>query len=158
MAFPRVKILRIRSLHTQPRDPMDQCQINCYVVVEPQISTMVTRQQQLDTCIYLLVSSKVRNLHDVEQGGLREVMGPLLRDDLQILPFGSGEVLMQGEHVVGFAISKVEVSKLQRCNLILVCSHCVDPLREVRSDQGVVEVSGHTVSIYCTTQRGNICR
>jgi hypothetical protein len=89
---------------------------------------MVTRQQQLDICIYLLVSSKVGNLHDIQQGGMSKVHSPLLRDDLQVFPFTSSQVLMWGEHFIDFVIFEVEVVELQCCNLILVCSNYVDPL------------------------------
>jgi hypothetical protein len=67
-----------------------------------------------------------------------------------------GQVLMWGEHVVNFVISEVEVVKLQCHNLILVCSNYAYPLWEVRRDQGVFEISGHVVSIYCTAQGWNI--
>jgi hypothetical protein len=60
---------------------------------------------------------------------------------------------MWGEHVIDFVISEVEVAELQCCNLILVYSNCVDPLREVRSDQGILKISRYIVSIYCATQR-----
>jgi hypothetical protein len=95
------------------------------------------------------VSSEVRNLHDIEQGRLREVMGPQLGDYLRILPLSLSHVLMWEEHVVKFVIFEVEVAKLQRRNLILVCSNCAYPLREVRSDQGILKISRYVVSIYC---------
>jgi hypothetical protein len=63
---------------------------------------------------------------------------------------------MWGEHTINFAISKVEVAKLERCNIILVYSNCGYPLREVHHNQGVFKISGHTVSIYYTAQRWNI--
>jgi hypothetical protein len=63
---------------------------------------------------------------------------------------------MWGEHVIDFAISEVEVSKIQCCNLILVCSNYAYPLREVHRNQGVFEISGHIVLIYCVAQRWNI--
>jgi hypothetical protein len=89
---------------------------------------MVTRKQQLDIDIDFLVSTKVGNLHDIQQGGLREVHSPRLRDYLRILPLSSGQVLMWGDHVIYFSISEVEVAKLQRYNLILVCLNCAYPL------------------------------
>jgi hypothetical protein len=116
---------------------------------------MVTRKQQLDTGIDFLVSTKVGNLHDVQQGGLREVHSPRLGDYLRILPLSSGQVLMWGEHVIDFAISEVEVAKLQRCNLILVCSNCAYPLREVRRNQGVFKSLG-TLSRFTAPLRGGI--
>jgi hypothetical protein len=100
------------------------------------------------------VSSEVRNLHDIEQGGLHEVHIPRLGDYLRIIPLSPSQVVMWGENVVNFAISKVEVSKLQHRNIILVCSDYVYPLREVRSDQGVFKIFGHVVSIYYATQGG----
>jgi hypothetical protein len=60
---------------------------------------------------------------------------------------------MWGEHVIDFSVAEVEVVEIQRCNLVLVCVNCADPLWEVRSDQGVLEISGHAISIYCTAQR-----
>jgi hypothetical protein len=63
---------------------------------------------------------------------------------------------MWGDHVIDFAISKVEVAKLQHCNLILVCSNCAYPLREVHRNQGVFKISGHAVLIYCAAQGWNI--
>jgi hypothetical protein len=63
---------------------------------------------------------------------------------------------MWGEHVIDFSVAEVEVTELQRCNLVLVCSNCTDPLREVRSDQGVLKISGHAVSIYCRSEV--VCR
>jgi hypothetical protein len=63
---------------------------------------------------------------------------------------------MWGEHVIDIEISEVEVAELQRCNLILVCSSCAYPLREVHHNQGVFEISSHVVSIYCAAQRWNI--
>jgi hypothetical protein len=60
---------------------------------------------------------------------------------------------MWGEHVIDFSVPEVEVAELQCCNLVLVCSNCVDPLQEVHSDQGVLEISGHDISIYCAAQR-----
>ena len=65
---------------------------------------------------------------------------------------------MWGENVVNFSISKVEVTKLQRYNLILVCTSCVYPLREVRSDQGILKISRYVVTVYNTTQRWYIGR
>jgi hypothetical protein len=53
-----------------------------------------------------------------------------------------------GEHVIEFLVVEVEVAKLQHCNLVLVCSNCTDPLQEVCSDQGVLEISGYAISIY----------
>jgi hypothetical protein len=41
---------------------------------------MGTRKKQLETKIHLLVSSEVWDLHDVQQGGLHEVMGPHIGD------------------------------------------------------------------------------
>jgi hypothetical protein len=52
---------------------------------------------------------------------------------------------MWGEHVVNFPVAEVEVAKLQRCNLFLVCVNCAYPLREVRSDQGILKISRYTV-------------
>jgi hypothetical protein len=63
---------------------------------------------------------------------------------------------MWGEHVVNFAISEDEVTKLQCHNLMLVCSNCAYSFQEVRRNQGVFEVSGHAISIYCDAQGWNI--
>jgi hypothetical protein len=60
---------------------------------------------------------------------------------------------MWGEYVIDFSVTEVEVDELQRCNLVLVCSNCADPLWEVRSDQGVLEIYGHAILIYCAAQR-----
>jgi hypothetical protein len=57
---------------------------------------------------------------------------------------------MWGEHVVDLHVVEVEVAKLQCYNIILVCVNCAYPLREVCSNQVILEVSGHTVSIYGT--------
>jgi hypothetical protein len=99
------------------------------------------------------VSSEVRNLHDIEQGGLHEVMGPRLGHYLRILPLSLGQVLMWGEHVVNFAISEVEFAKLQCRNLILVYVNYAYPLQEVCSDQGILKIFRYAISIYCTDQR-----
>jgi hypothetical protein len=60
---------------------------------------------------------------------------------------------MWGEHAIDFAISKVEVAKLQHRNLILVCLNCAYPLQEVCRNQGVLEVYGLDVSIYYAAHR-----
>jgi hypothetical protein len=117
---------------------------------------MVTRQQHLDTSIDFLVSTKVGNIHDVQQGGLRKVHSPRRGDYLRIISLSYSQVLMWGEHVIDFAISKVEVAKIQRCNLILVCLNCAYPLWKVLHNQGVFKISGHAISIYCVTQRWDI--
>jgi hypothetical protein len=67
----------------------------------------------------------------------------------ELFPFILVQVFMWGEHVVDLPITEVEVAKLQRCNIFLVCADCVYPLREVHSDQSVLKFSGHTVSIDC---------
>jgi hypothetical protein len=63
---------------------------------------------------------------------------------------------MWGEHVIDFSVAEVEVTELQCCNLVLVFSNYADPLHEVHSDQGVLEISGHAISIYYATQRWNV--
>jgi hypothetical protein len=60
---------------------------------------------------------------------------------------------MWGEHVVDLPVAEVEVAKLQRCNLFLICVNYVYPFREVRSDQSILKLYGHTVSIDCATQK-----
>jgi hypothetical protein len=59
-----------------------------------------------------MVSSEVWDFHDVQQGELREVHCPQLRDDLQILSFSFGQVFVWGEHAIDLTISEVEVAKL----------------------------------------------
>jgi hypothetical protein len=63
---------------------------------------------------------------------------------------------MWGEHVIEFMISEVEFTKLNCCNLILVCSNYVYPLWEVHRNEGVFEISRYDVSIFCATQRSHI--
>jgi hypothetical protein len=60
---------------------------------------------------------------------------------------------MWGENAIDLPVTEVEVTKLQRCNIILVRTNCVYPLREVCSDHGILKISRHTVSIYHTAQR-----
>jgi hypothetical protein len=64
---------------------------------------------------------------------------------------------MWGKHVIEIPVAEVEVAKIQRCNLFLVCVNCTYPLWEVRSEQGVLKVSRHTIVIYCASQRWYIC-
>jgi hypothetical protein len=87
---------------------------------------------------------------------MHEVHSPRLGDYLEIHPLSFGQVLMWGEHVIDFAIFKVEVTKLQHCNLILFCSNYVYPFREVRRIQGVFKISRHAILIYCVSYRCNI--
>jgi hypothetical protein len=65
---------------------------------------------------------------------------------------------MWGEHVVDLPVAEVEVTKLQRCNIFLIYMNCMYPLGEVHSDQSVLKLSGHTVSIDCVAQRWYIGR
>jgi hypothetical protein len=116
---------------------------------------MVTRKQQLDTDIDFLVSTKVGNLHDIQQGGLREVRSPLLGDYLRILSLSYGQVLMWGECVIDFVIAEVEFAKLQRCNIILVCSNCADPLRRYVVTKAYSKSLG-TLSRFTAQLRGGI--
>jgi hypothetical protein len=60
---------------------------------------------------------------------------------------------MWGEHDVDLPIAEVEVAKLQRCYILLIYVNCTYPLQEVRSDQFILKVSGHTASVYCATKR-----
>jgi hypothetical protein len=93
------------------------------------------------------MSSKVWDLHHIEQCGLCEVLGPWLWDNLQIFPFSPGQILVQGKHSVSLPFAKVEVTELQRYKLILVSSNCTYPFQEVRYDQSIVKIFGHVVSV-----------
>jgi hypothetical protein len=53
-------------------------------------------------------------------------------------------------------ISQVEVTDLQCHNLSQLQSNCMYLLREVRSDQAVVEVAWDTVMTNCASQRRDI--
>jgi hypothetical protein len=97
------------------------------------------------------VSNEVRDLHHIKQCGLHGVLGPWMRDNFQIVAFSSGQILMWGEHVVSLPVTKVEVTELQCYELILVGSNYTYPFREVRCDQSIVKILGHTVSLVGTT-------
>jgi hypothetical protein len=53
-------------------------------------------------------------------------------------------------------ISEVEVIELQHYDLILLCLNCAYPLREVRSDHGVLELSLYTITIHYVSQRQDV--
>jgi hypothetical protein len=93
------------------------------------------------------VSVEVWDIHHIEQCGLRDVLGPWLWDNLQILAFSPSQILVQGEHDVSLLVAKVEVTELQCCELILVDSNCVYPFQEVCRDQSTIKLSGHTISV-----------
>jgi hypothetical protein len=93
------------------------------------------------------VSVEVRDLNHIEKCGLCKVMGPWLWDNLRILSFGLGQILMWGKHDVRFPVSKVKVTKFQCCELILVGTNYVHPFRKVRGDQSIIEVSRYTITI-----------
>jgi hypothetical protein len=101
----------------------------------------------------LLMSFEVWYLHHVKNGGPRDVHGPWLGDYLRLLPHFLGQILMSGEHPIVLAISQIEVIDLQHQNLSQLWSNCVYPLREVRSDQCVVEVPRDTVMTNRASQR-----
>jgi hypothetical protein len=99
---------------------------------------MEVQQQEINAHVNLLVPSKMGYLHYVQDGGLREVHSPWLGDYPRLLPLHSSQIPMMCEHVKVLAVSQVEVTYIQRQNLILLRLACAYPLREVRSNQGVV--------------------
>jgi hypothetical protein len=58
---------------------------------------------------------------------------------------------MRDKNVIEFSVVEVEVVELQHCNLVWVCLNYAGPLQDVRSDQGVLKISGNSISIYCVT-------
>jgi hypothetical protein len=85
----------VRALHAKSYNEIDQSRIHTDAVVQPYISAVVARQQQLDAHIDFLVSAKVRDLHYIEQCGLHKVLGLGLWDNLRISAYDLGLVLMQ---------------------------------------------------------------
>jgi hypothetical protein len=55
---------------------------------------------------------KVRDIHNINQGILREVMGPKMGDNIGIFSFHLGQILMWAEHTIRFTVFKVEVTKI----------------------------------------------
>jgi hypothetical protein len=92
---------------------MDQCRIYGDVFVQPQITAMEARQQEFNARINLLVPSKVWYIHHVQDSGSHDVHSPWLGDDLRLIPFGIGQILVWGEHSMVLAISQVEVIDIQ---------------------------------------------
>jgi hypothetical protein len=71
----------------------------------------------------------------------------------EFFPLVPNQILVWVEHVVNLIVIEVNVTKLQRCDLILVYAHYTYPFWEVRSDQSVLKFSRHTVTIDFATQR-----
>jgi hypothetical protein len=84
-------------------DLMDQHQIDGDASVQPQITTMEARQQELNARVNLLMSSKVWYLHHIQDSGPRDVHGPWLGDDLRLIPIGPGQILVWCEHSIVLA-------------------------------------------------------
>jgi hypothetical protein len=61
---------------------MDQSQINGDAYVQPQLTSMESRQKDFNAQVNLLMPSKMGYLHYVQDGGPHNVPGPWLGDDL----------------------------------------------------------------------------
>jgi hypothetical protein len=131
---------------------MDQRSIDGDTVVQPQITTMLARQQELNTHVNLLVPSKMWYIHHIQDSRPRDVHGPRLGDDLQLLPLHFGQISMWGEHVKDLAVSQIIVTNLQGWNPLQLWSDNAYSLREVRSDDYVVEVPQDTATTHHTEQ------
>ena len=99
------------------------------------------------------MSSEVWYLHHVQDSGPRDVHGPRLGDDLQLLPLFLGQILVWCEHAIVFVVSQVEFIDIQCHNMSQLWSNYMYPLREVRSDQCVVEVPQDVVTTNRASQR-----
>jgi len=67
-------------------------------------------------------------------------------------------MLMWCENSIVFVISQVEVMDIKRQNPLQLWSYCVYPLREVRSDQFVVEVPQDNLTSHRASQRQDLVR
>jgi hypothetical protein len=60
---------------------------------------------------------------------------------------------MRGEHTVSLPVVKVEVTEIQRGELIMFDTNCVHFFQKVRSDQSIIKFTGYTVTSYGAAQR-----
>jgi hypothetical protein len=84
---------------------MDQHQIDSDASIQPQITTMESKQQELNGHINLSMSSKVWYLRHVQDSGPRDVNGPRLGDDIRLLPFFPSQILVRCDHAIFIAVS-----------------------------------------------------
>jgi hypothetical protein len=66
---------------------------------------MVTLEYDINTCVNLLVPSKVRNIHYIQEGGLLKVHSPRLGDYFQVLPLRPSQVFVSSEHNMVLVVS-----------------------------------------------------
>jgi hypothetical protein len=85
--------------------------------------------------------AKMRDLHDIQYCGLRELLNPRLGDYARLLPSHIHQISKGHEHRMVLFVSKVKVIVLQGWDLSQLASNYVYPLRDVRADQSVLEVS-----------------
>jgi hypothetical protein len=104
------------------------------------------------------MSTKVRNIHDIQYHGLREILYPQLGDYVRLLPSHIHQVSMRCEHRVVLPVVEIEIVVLQRWDQSQIASNHAYPLQDVRGDQCVLEVSWDVVAVDRANQGWDIIR
>jgi hypothetical protein len=85
-SLPWVELLRVQSLNVQSCDEADQRRIHNDAPINPNITSMVSQQEDFNTSVNLLMSVEVGYLHYIQDRGLRELLYPRLGDYAWLLP------------------------------------------------------------------------
>ena len=112
-SLPWVELLRVRSLHAQSYNELDQTLIHSDMLVKPHISFMVARHEEFNASVNLLMLSEVSGLHYIQDHRLRELLNPWLGDYARLLPSRSHQIPMRRDHHIFLPISEVKVFILQ---------------------------------------------
>jgi hypothetical protein len=106
---------------------------------------MVAPQEEFKARVNLLMSSKVGDLHHVQDRQPCNLFNPWLGNNLGLLPHHLHQVPMWCKHHIFLSVSKVEITNLEIWDQSQLRSNCVYPLREVNSDMCVLKVTRDVV-------------
>jgi hypothetical protein len=104
------------------------------------------------------MSAKMRDLHDVQYCGLRDLLYPRLGDYVSLLPSRLHQVSMRCEHCIVLSVSEFEFIVVQRWDFSQLDSFYMDPLWDVCGDQNVLKVLWDVVMVNHASERRDVIR
>jgi hypothetical protein len=119
---------------------------------------MIKLQEEFNASINLLMSTKMRNFHDIQYSGLHQDLYPRPGYYARILPSCLHQVSMRCVHGVVLSIDDIEITVLQGWDLSQLASKYAYPLRDVRGDQSVLIFLWDVVAVNRASQRRDIIR
>jgi hypothetical protein len=119
---------------------------------------MISRKEEFNASINLMMSAKMRNFHYIKYSGLHQLLNPRMGDYVRVFPSCLHQVSMTGKHGVALSVSKVKVIVLQGWDLSQLASNYAYPLRYVHGDKSVLLVPWDVVTVNRANQRWDIIR